>query len=54
MHGSISIENISLSKKSDIEQQNAKSVLGASIRVKFISKNSNMLEIEHSLLNSLC
>ena len=33
-------------------QQNAKSVMGASIWVMFIYKNSYTLEIEHSLLNS--
>ena len=36
-----------------LKQQNAKSVKDASIWVKFIPKNSNTLEIEHSLLNSL-
>ena len=35
-----------------LKQWNAKSVTDASILVKFISKNSNTLEIEHSLLNS--
>ena len=49
MHGSISIENISFSRNCDIKQQNTKSVTGASIWVKFISKNSNTLEIMHSL-----
>ena len=32
------------------KQQNAKSVTDASIWVKFISENSNRLEIEHILL----
>ena len=35
-----------------LKQQNVKSVTDASIWKKFISKNSNTLEIEHSLLNS--
>ena len=35
-----------------LKQQNVKSVTDAFILVKFISKNSNMLEIKHSLLNS--
>ena len=35
-----------------LKQQNVKSVTDASIWVKFISKNSQILEIEHSLLNS--
>ena len=35
-----------------LKQQNAKRVTVASIWVKLISKNSNTLEIEHSLLNS--
>ena len=39
-------------KKLILEQQNAKRVMDASIWVKFFSKNTNMLEIEHSLLNS--
>ena len=30
-----------------------KSVTGTSIWVKYISKNSNMLEMEHSLLNGI-
>ena len=49
MHRSISIENISFSRNSDIKTTNAKSVKDTSIRVTFI----DMLEIaEHSLLNS--
>ena len=35
-----------------LKQQNAKSIMDASLWVIFISKNSNTLEIEHSLLNS--
>ena len=43
MHGSISIENISFSRKCDIKTTNAKSVTDTSIWVMFISKNSNTL-----------
>ena len=35
-----------------LKQHNAKSVMDAYIWVKFISRNSNTLEKEHSLLNS--
>ena len=49
MHGSILIENISFVI---LKQQNAKSIMDSSIWVKFISKNGNTLEIEHSLPNS--
>ena len=35
-----------------LQQLNAKSVMDTSIWVNFISKNSNTLEIEHSLLYS--
>ena len=35
-----------------LKQQNAKSVTDTSIWVKFISKNSNTSQIEHSLLYS--
>ena len=53
MHGSISIENISFSRNCDIKTTNAKSIMDPSTWEMFISKNSNMLEIQrHSLLNS--
>ena len=52
MHKSNSIENISFSKILILKQQNAKNVTDDSLWVKLISKNSNTLEIEHSLLNS--
>ena len=51
MHGSISIENVLFSRNCDIKTTNAKSVTDASIRVMFISRNSNTLEIDNSLLN---
>ena len=52
MHGSILIENISLSRNCDIKTTNTKSVTDASIWVMFIFKDSDTLEIENSLLNS--
>ena len=52
MHGSISTENISFSINCDIITTDEKSVTDASIWVMFISKNSDTLEIEISLLNS--
>ena len=52
MHGLISIENISFSRNCDIKAINAKSVTDASIMVMFICKNSDTLEMKHSLLNS--
>ena len=53
IRGSISIENISLSRNCDIKTTNAKSVTDASIWLMFISENSDSLEIaEHSLFNS--
>ena len=50
MHESISIENIS--RNCDNKQQNVKRVTDASFLVKFISRNSDTLEIEHSLFHS--
>ena len=50
VHGSISIENTSFSRNSDIKTTNVKSVTDASIWVMFISKNSDTLEKEHSRL----
>ena len=53
MRGSISMENIFFSRNCDIKITNTKSVTDASIRVMFISKISDTLEIaEHSLFNS--
>ena len=53
MCGSISIENISFSRNCDIKTTNAKSITDDSFGVKFISKNSDTLEIvEHILFNS--
>ena len=53
MHGSIPIKTYRFQEIVILKQQNAKSVTDASICGKFISKNSNSLEIlEHCLLNS--
>ena len=54
MHRSFLIENISFSRNCDTctKTKNTKSVTDASIWVMFISKNSDTLEIENSLLNS--
>ena len=40
-------------RSSPIKTRNANSVTGASVWVMYISKNSNMLKIQHSLLNSI-
>ena len=55
MHRSILIENISFSRYCDIETTNAKSITEASTGtwVMFISKYSDILEIEHSHHSSL-
>ena len=53
MHGSTSIENISFSRNCDIKTKCEERHINTPIWVMFISKNSNTLEIEHSLLNSL-
>ena len=52
MHGSILIKNISFSRSCDIKTTKCKEHHRRFYLGKVYSKNSNTLEIEHSLLNS--